>query len=307
MVFDEATDFVLPEIPEELASAYVPKSTMMTAVVSLLAIVAVAVFLFVYVRKRQKGSMVALFGGLATYLVFYYFGVTVFINFLFMIPPLSAYADSLPVAIAVSTVLSGTLPILGRLLTMKMYQNRCIKLSDQLSIGLGLMSIEGLLSVVNLFLMLVSCLAIDKIGVGSMISGATSQEEYESLLASAYEILEYPTSSYFFSFATTSIYMLFHLATTVLLFAAFEGKENKTKYWFVMGGYTVLQLVKYLNQQAIINELAEFLIGAAVCGATVYFSMKIYQRHYKEEEYNEKKEAQKAKKPMPKFENLSKL
>ena len=65
------------ELPADFdLSAQVPRNTIMGAIIGIVAILAMAIILTVYIRKRQKGGIFDIIVGVAVYMIFFYFAST---------------------------------------------------------------------------------------------------------------------------------------------------------------------------------------------------------------------------------------
>ena len=72
------------ELPADFdLSAQVPRNTIMGAIIGIVAILAMAIILTVYIRKRQKGGIFDIIVGVAVYMIFFYFASNTVANLLF--------------------------------------------------------------------------------------------------------------------------------------------------------------------------------------------------------------------------------
>ncbi len=294
-------------------SAKVPMSTIVVGFLTLAAIIAVVVSLIVVIRRHQKGTMFGFFGGLATYLIFFYFATRGIIGVVFGYSPLKVLSDS-PIIFCICLALTAAVfPILGRMLTMKIYAFKWNSIKDIFAFGLGIMCMEALMAVMGLFTTVMSCFSINNTGIAEIIKSATTQSELESLLESIFQVINYSPVDYIFSAVMVIEYLLFHVAVSVPLFAAFEKKISKLWYLISMGMYFVIELAAYLFSSGIISPVVEAIAGAFPTAGIIYFAVKIYNEHYKDEENSRtdttRKSTVKTEEPkkMPKFGNLSNL
>lgn len=71
------------ELPADFdLSAQVPRNTIMGAIIGIVAILAMAIILTVYIRKRQKGGIFDIIVGVAVYMIFFYFASNTVANLL---------------------------------------------------------------------------------------------------------------------------------------------------------------------------------------------------------------------------------
>lgn len=295
--------FKLPEGYD--LSSTVPRSTIVTAIIGMLAILAAGIILFMWVRKRERINGFGFFGGIATYMTFYYLGVSVVANLIIK------YMGSNYVSILVLALTASAIPILGRLLTMKMFSYKMNKVADSISFGVGIMASEGLVSAINLLMVYVSANTVNKTGVEELLSSAETQEEFDGILKSIFEIIEYKPAVIAGLAVSAIACMVFHIAVSIPLFASYQQKVNKGFYGFCIGTYFAIRLFIYMAGSGFINVILNMVLVVAGSALFTVTSLRIYKIFYKDEEKDKpKKDAGKGepgKKKIPRFENLSKL
>lgn len=302
-------NFISSELQFQVPEGYdladtVPRSTIMTAIIGMLVILAAGIVLFLWVRKRQKINGFGFFGGIATYMTFYYLGVSVIANLIVNFMG-SSYLSVLVLALTAAAV-----PILGRLLTMKMFSVKMNRSADALSFGVGIMASECLVSAINLFMVYISANTVNKTGIEQILADAETQEQFEQVLKSVFEIIEYKPMVLVGLTVNAIACMIFHIAVSVPLFAAYQQKISKGFYTFCIGTYFAIRLFIYMTGAGFLNEILGMVLvagGSALFAAT---SMRIYKTFYQDEEKDEPKKSgggAPGKKKIPRFENLSKL
>ncbi len=302
---------IFKELRYELPSGYdlsaqVPRNTIMAAIISLIAILAMAIILSVLVRKRQKGSGFGIIVGVALYMIFFYFASNSIANIIFG-TVLKNYIEVKAVLVTVIALVTTLVPMFGRLLVMKMMAKNMNKAADAFTVGMGIMLTEGFLYVVDLFMVIVSCNTINKTGIETLLSSAESQEEFTQTLESIFEMINYRASDFLYIGIAAMALMVFHVAVTAILFAVYQNKESKGWYVFSFAAYFVIQLFNSMANYEVVSSLTKVLVTIAVVVIVTFFALRIYKIYYKKEEFGEQKKAEAAKKKMPKFDNLSKL
>lgn len=295
------------ELPADFdLSAQVPRNTIMGAIIGIVAILAMAIILTVYIRKRQKGGIFDIIVGVAVYMIFFYFASNTVANLLFG-TILKSFVDVKPVLITVIALTTTLVPMFGRLLSLKLMGKNMNTAADAYTVGMGIMLTEGFLYMVDLLMVIVSCNTINKMGLESILSNATSQDEFTSTLTSLTEMINYRASDFLYMSVIAIALMVFHVGVTSLIFAAYQKKEGKRLYIFSFVTYFIIQLIGAMANYDVIPDGAKALITALVAALVAYIGLKVYNIHYKNEEPREKARIEKENTKMPKFDNLSKL
>ena len=295
------------ELPADFdLSAQVPRNTIMGAIIGIIAILAMAIILTVYIRKRQKGGIFDIIVGVAVYMIFFYFVTNTVANLLFG-TILKSFVDVKPVLITVIALTTTLVPMFGRLLSLKLMGKNMNTAADAYTVGMGIMLTEGFLYMVDLLMVIVSCNTINKMGLESILSNATSQDEFTSTLTSLTEMINYRASDFVYMSVIAIALMVFHVGVTSLIFAAYQKKEGKRLYIFSFATYFIIQLIGAMANYDVIPDGAKALITALVAALVAYIGLKVYNIHYKNEEPREKARIEKENTKMPKFDNLSKL
>lgn len=295
------------ELPADFdLSAQVPRNTIMGAIIGIIAILAMAIILTVYIRKRQKGGIFDIIVGVAVYMIFFYFASNTVANLLFG-TILKSFVDVKPVLITVIALTTTLAPMFGRLLSLKLMGKNMNTAADAYTVGMGIMLTEGFLYMVDLLMVIVSCNTINKMGLESILSNATSQDEFTSTLTSLTEMINYRASDFIYMSVIAIALMVFHVGVTSLIFAAYQKKEGKRLYIFSFATYFIIQLIGAMANYDVIPDGAKALITALVAALVAYIGIKVYNIHYKNEEPREKARIEKENTKMPKFDNLSKL
>lgn len=295
------------ELPADFdLSAQVPRNTIMGAIIGIVAILAMAIILTVYIRKRQKGGIFDIIVGVAIYMIFFYFASNTVANLLFG-TILKSFVDVKPVLITVIALTTTLVPMFGRLLSLKLMGKNMNTAADAYTVGMGIMLTEGFLYMVDLLMVIVSCNTINKMGLESILSNATSQDEFTSTLTSLTEMINYRASDFIYMSVIAIALMVFHVGVTSLIFAAYQKKEGKRLYIFSFATYFVIQLIGAMANYDVIPDGVKALITALVAALVAYIGLKVYNIHYKNEEPREKARIEKENTKMPKFDNLSKL
>lgn len=295
------------ELPADFdLSAQVPRNTIMGAIIGIIAILAMAIILTVYIRKRQKGGIFDIIVGVAVYMIFFYFASNTVANLLFG-TILKSFVDVKPVLITVIALTTTLVPMFGRLLSLKLMGKNMNTAADAYTVGMGIMLTEGFLYMVDLLMVIVSCNTINKMGLESILSNATSQDEFTSTLTSLTEMINYRASDFIYMSVIAIALMVFHVGVTSLIFATYQKKEGKRLYIFSFATYFIIQLIGAMANYDVIPDGAKALITALVAALVAYIGLKVYNIHYKNEEPREKARIEKENTKMPKFDNLSKL
>ena len=244
--------------------------------------------------------------GIAAYMIFFYFAGNTVVNLLFS-TLLKDYVETKAVIAVVLGLVMSLVPMFGRLLIMQLMAKRMDKVSDALSVGVGIMMTDAFLYMIDLLMVIVSCNTINKMGIETVLSNAETQEEFTETLESIFEMINYKASDFLYIGITAIAFMVFHLAVTIIIFAVYQKKESKGWYVFSFGAFFMMQLFNYMASYNVVAAPVKILMLILFAAGTVFFALKMYKIYYKKEEFAEKKKAEDEQKKMPKFDNLSKL
>ena len=302
-------------VPEGMdLSAYVPRNSIILAIASLIIVLAAIIILFAVVWKKQKGTLFGVIGGICAYVMFYNMAINAVNNILFM-TVFKSFANNKYAVPLIVGLMCGTLPILGRMLMMKLFNANMKYVRDGLSHGIGIMGTEGAMSVTNFFFAIVTSNTINSMGLEKLLNnelaaeGATA-ETATNLLNQAFEIINYDAAMYIYFAIITIILMVFHVAASIPLYAAYKNDEPKYWYLITMGAYTLVSITKFYGDNKVIPVVLSIILMLIFTAAFSFFAVKIYMKHYKDEHPVDKKPSKavpQEKKKMPKFENLSNL
>lgn len=315
--------------------AIVPRATIATSIVALVLMLGAIIALFFIVWKKQKGTLFGLLGGICAYVMFFNMGVSA-VGTILSVTLLRAIPDSVILSSFIAGIIFGTIPILGRMLLMKLFNANMKYVRDGLSHGVGIMGSEGALGVINFFGAMITGNTVNATGVKQLLNNALTDAKIpmadiseffsfkaitvpESVAKSVGQLADvitetvtYNPSTYIFIMLTTIGFMVFHIASSVPLYAAYKNDEPKYWYGITMGVFTVINIIKVLNGNGTIPYVLGVILVILVVAGYSYFALKMYNKHYKDEKPVDptpmrRGNAPTEKKKMPKFENLSNL
>ncbi len=299
--FAEETASLIPDEYAHLKDAYVPKVSLMMTIISMIAILIAMVLIIVFVRKRQKGAVSGFFGGMATYLVFNYFAVNTLTN-------LTAMVIKNKVLISITAgIIAGLVIVFGRLLTTKAFYIRYKTIADILAFGVGIMAVKAIVAAIPFFTTFIACSTLDSSGVEALLSTEMSADDITAMLKTVEEMVNYNYLELAMTAFTAIITMIYFVALTVPLLAAYQNKVKKLWYGISTFATAVIMMFYYMYVVGVLNGMSQLILTALVAVPMIYLCIKMYSIHYKSEEYKEQQKAANAAKKMPKFDNLSKL
>lgn len=317
-------------------TATVPSSKLVLTIAGLILLLAAVVAVVILISRKQKGNGFGILGGIATYLVFFYFAISVIITVLFTFSPLKKYVQeasdgttlitSTTAFVLVYTLTTALIPIAGRWMSNKTFGYRMNTFGQNLSFGLGVACTQAVFTMSTLFQMAASMIIINRSGLETLVSGIITKtesgqymvaegkmEKAYSTLDTAMELIDFKTSALILLSLVAIISLIYQIAITVPMYASHQKKASMGWYGMIYGSYLAIQASQYLNEREVINEYVRFIIVAAAAGITIYFSYRLYVKLYKSEERDIKKEKEELQKKLqkskkiPKFENLSNL
>jgi len=305
----EAT-YVIPTDKEYVLDSKINGGVIGSAIVSCVMMLAAIVGIIFYVRKKRKGAGFSILGGIMIYLLFFYMAVNSVTNMVFSYP-LRGLADNKMAIVFIAALLGSAIPVGGRILSLYVFKQRYNSVGDRLYFGLGMMITEGVISIMNMFLLVVSCYTINSTGAATLLD--VPQSTGETLMTTIETMLSY-TPVYIISTLIISVsYMCFHVALTLPLLGAYTKRISGWWFAFCFGSYFVLELLRYLTSNKFMPILASAIITALIAAVTVYIAIRMYNKVFKDDEdpIAKKKEAEEAavKKSshIPRFDNLKDL
>lgn len=280
-------------------------SAMPITIVSLVAVILAAALIIFAVWRRHKGTAAMVVGGIATYVVFYLIGGGRIANFILNMLP-SGVSSNKGIKILIGAIVTSGFAVLGRILVLRLYQNKLGKLSASTGIGVGLVVMEGLVSIVNYFSYMIFYSTLNKSGWETFIADSSTQKMLDAYV----NMYEFEPGLHLAILGWTVVMMVTHIAVSVPLLAAYKSKVSKGWYAICLAYFFILECGYY-----------SFVLDAMKVGvwmgmsfvATAFFALfcfRMYKKYYADEAFShirEKEEEIQSSKKMPRFNNLSKL
>lgn len=307
-------------------TAKVAGSKVVIGIIGIVLLFAAIIFAILLIRKKHKGSGLGILGGIATYLIFYYFAVSVAAALLFTYSPLKTYVGkvngrseitSTGVYILVYMMITTLLPVLGRWACNKTFTYKLNTFGQNFAFGQGIACTQAVFTISTLFQMVASMIIINRGGIETVLSGVTTQADADAMYNNVMDLINYKTESMVFLVLVALLLVVYQLAITVPFYALYQKKLKGQWYLAIIGSYLVIQALQYMNDREIIPTFVQFVITLAVVASTVYLCIKLYVKLYKSEERDVKKDKEEAlkkklaqsqsQKKMPRFGDLSKL
>jgi len=301
-------------------TAKVSNGKIAAGIIGIVVILAFVVATIIFIRKKQKGNGFGILGGVITYISFNYFAPSLLINLIFVYSPFKKYADSVNKVIVstaafiiVYTLSTAFLAVLGRMLANKVFAYRLKSFGEGFSFGQGIAYTQAAFTMSSLFQLVSPMIIINRSGLETLVSGAKDQEAATKMLDSAMELIGYKTSAIVMLTIVAVLFVIYQLAITIPMYAAYQKKIHKGYYGMVLGSYIVIEAIQYMAERKVINVIVQLIATAVVVAAITYVCIRIYNKCYKDEERDLDKEKEDrikkmtAAKKIPRFENLSNL
>ncbi len=308
---DPRNEFTLPTGYDY--SAQIPKVTLMFQIMSAVILLVAIIAMFIYVNRKHKMALFSVMGGIALYVIFYYYAPNI-LNLIYLIPMMKPMANSVPFNILYVGIFSSLIALGGRLLSMKLYDRLGNNASTALSVGYGLAGAMAVYVALNCFFDFINCSFIDANGFEEAIwataGSVDNQEAFEKLVKDLFQYVADGPSLYAFQLLEYLFLVIYHFAMSIILLSAYTNKETKNWYFFAFGTYAVILMGRYLRVMAVAPGIVSVLISGAVTALTGFFAWRLYKFYYKDEQRDweeENRMKNPPKKKMPKFDNLSNL
>ena len=298
-------------------TAKVSNGKIAAGIIGIVVILAFVVATIIFIRKKQKGNGFGILGGVITYISFNYFAPSLLINLIFVYSPFKKYADSVNKVIVstaafiiVYTLSTAFLAVLGRMLANKVFAYRLKSFGEGFSFGQGIAYTQAAFTMSSLFQLVSPMIIINRSGLETLVSGAKDQEAATKMLDSAMELIGYKTSAIVMLTIVAVLFVIYQLAITIPMYAAYQKKIHKGYYGMVLGS---IEAIQYMAERKVINVIVQLIVTAVVVAAITYVCIGIYNKCYKDEERDLDKEKEDKIKKMttakkiPRFDNLSNL
>lgn len=273
-------------------------------VVGMLTIIAVFIIIFAFIWKRHRGTFFTYAGGVATALIFYVTGASIANAVLYPFP--ESLTSSPAFCIVVAALVSALMAWGGRLIAMKLFEKRMEKVPSSFSIGLGIMTVEAVSKVIKLFVNLIMFYSINDIGCKVMLNRAADKADFENTLLLLKESMAVTPGSMIYTSVITILFMVFYVAMSVPMFAAFKKQVSKLHYLICLGALVCAEALVYMRSYKVLTDSVYMVLLVLLLVVFVLYVMRIYYRFYKKEAF-EHKEKEENKPKMPRFGNLSNL
>ena len=279
-------------------------SVIICTVIGILTVIASFVVFLVFIRKRHKGTFFTYIGGVSTALLFYVTGGSIS-NVILNLFPKSA-SSSTAVCIITAVIVSSLMAWGGRLIAIKLFERRMDKISSSFSMGLGIMTVEAISKIITLFANLIIFYTINDLGCKELLNRANGQDDFVTTLDLLKETQAITGTQMIVAAVVTIIFMLFHIAMSVPMFAAFKKQISKVHLAICYGVFVLIETLIYMNNYKIINQAVYVALLILLAVGFILYVMRIYNEYYKAEAF-EKQQKDEEHKKMPRFGNLSNL
>ncbi|MGN0374110.1 MAG: hypothetical protein ACI4EN_01310 [Butyrivibrio sp.] len=262
------TDTSIPKGFEYILDKRLPFSALSYSIVGIILIVAAMIGMIITVRKREKGSLLSIFAGIAVFMIFNYFLVMVVTSY---IP-----ADNMVFYIILAALVASVLPFLGRLVVIKLFSRQYNGLKEHLGYGTGIMDMKAVTSLFVLLMPIGNYYQISKYGVEYFFPADLEAELALSRAESIASMLEFNYTQCLLVAIISIGIMVQYLAASLPIYAAFSGRKSKGWFAFALGTtfLTSLGECMFNNDILVIFSIILVLIVAAV---SVYFAVKLYK------------------------------
>lgn len=298
-------DVNIPQEYEYLLNANMPMQAILYPVVGLLLILITAIVMAVVIGKQHKYQMLPIFAGATIYAFFNYF----LVGIISMYMPVGIVA----VYLVLITLLSAFVPFMGRLFFIKLFAKKYNSLSSHLGYGVGIMGMRFIMSALSFVYPILNYSQIKANGIAYYFP---ADAEADAALEMAKTIEEIVTTNYtyYMLLALITIALLvYSVAVSIPIYAAFRNKKSKAWYAFALGTGAVISGAEVLFNNGI-GVIPAILIAIATAGVTVFFAVKMYNELATEEQQEPKEDkndggsiSKNAHVKIPKFSNLDKL
>lgn len=297
------TDTSIPEGYEYLLDVKLPSTALSYSIAGIIVIIMVMIALTILTRKKEKSSLVCICGGISIFALFNYF--------LVMIVNMFVPTFNVVLYMVLSALIASVLPFIGRLLVIKLFARKYNGLKEHLGYGVGIMEMKAITSIFVLFVPIFNYIQIADLGVAYFFPKDLSEEIALKQAESLVEMLKFDYSQCMLMMLISLGIMVYQLAVSLPIYAAYSGKKSKGWYAFALGTSFLVALCECLYNNDIF-VIPSILITLVIAGVSVYFAVKLYKEIKPTEPVEEvKKESddigKNAHVKIPRFQNLDKL
>lgn len=297
------TDTPIPAGYEYLLDARMPLASLILSIVGLVLILGSLAAMIIVLAKKHKSSFLTIFLGVFIYGIF---------NIL-LVYFLTAFAPSKNVVVQLiyGALIASAIPLLGRILVIKLCSQQYYKLGDHFGYGVGNAIMKSVMSIISLATPIVNYCYINKYGIAYFFTSDMESDAALEMAKSIVTVLEYDYVQCVLMAIVTISVMVYGLAITLPIYAAFTGKKSKGWFGFVFGTSFLITLGEGMFNNDVL-VIPSIIIVAAVAALSVYFALKLYKEVVNDKEEDKpKKESSDISKnahvKVPRFKDLDKL
>ena len=305
VLFDEEATSAALTLPDDISvDAIANGPAYVMTIISILAILAVAIILTAYIIRKHGFSGFGLLLGIGVYVLFFAMAGLQVANLLLYALPKAATDNDLIKSLVAALCIS-VMSIGGRILSMFLFKNKLSNIKDSAGFGMGIMIAEAASLMLNFFMYVIFYRTLNEEGFGYYIENLTSQSDLDTQV----EMFLVTGGEHFVSLLVGLSVMLIDLSMSTVMLAAFKSKINPAKgYGICLGGYFVVELFIYLASFETVPRAIEAVVAVVLAGAMVLYGLRMYHFHFKQDEEDEKEAKKKAEtKKMPRYKNLSNM
>lgn len=281
-------------------------------------LIVIAIIMSVHIlRKKQRGTGFAFLLGISVYLLFYniYFLPNIVLSVLCFIKPIKDILNDSGVINAILTsIVLASVAFFGRTAASILLRKKLVKTGDHFYIGLAIAIMIGFFSIINLFSVFITCAAINQMGLQEVANTFDNEEDLVNMFDSIFEMMDVGVADYMWRTLSTIAIMVAQILLTIPVLDFIQKKISNLRYFAFYGILFLIMLFQNLGGQGVIPAFVE-AVNIIVLTIVVFLLVKkTYDDNYKDDEYFpdytskwKKKPEKQPDKPMPKFDNLSKL
>lgn len=299
--------FVCSQLPEGfqyLADERMPITALTYTIVGIILMLAVAVFLTVMTIRKHKLVGLCTFAGISIFMLFNFFLVIIITMF---IP-----SGNEAIFIIFASLVSALIPFMGRLIVIKAFSRQQNSFSSHISYGVGIMGMKALVTILNFLIPISNYIQLSRHEIGYFFPAGEEAEIAKARAESIAKILNIEYSEYILMAIMALGVMVYSIAVTVPIYAAYKNKASKAWYGFAFGMGVLVNVFECLyNRNVKGTHILAVVLMVVAAAVTLVVSYKLYKSIEIDTEEKPKNTASDISKnahvKIPRFKDLDKL
>lgn len=259
-------------------------------VISLIVVIGVPIYVFVYLKKRLNFAALSLFNGVLFYFLCVVFLNNITVNLLLAIPNVGDFlTTNRALGVSIISFIGVIFEVVGLFFGVSFLAKRFPRFGDNTMFGLGFSTIEAIMSAASvLFGFITLSMTINSTGLEEIFK-VYPEEELANAITSMQSLLDIPSAQFLTYGINCTLLLAFRMCASMLLFGMVTNKMPKYMLAVVFGFKLIFVVPDILVNSGVYQNIwISVIVYVIITALFVVFTLKQMQQ-FMPEDLNELK------------------